>query len=100
MRNSGRGEMRATRSFRLGGGAWFEKRAIAAVCVAQNGRREPLASARLQHLLADRADACSFGDDGLERVRLPGGLQHQLAAEREAEAADPLRDRRPAAARR
>ncbi len=48
-------------------------------------------SARLQHLLADRANARSFGDDGLERIRLPGGLQHELASERAAEAADPLR---------
>src|SRR4030095_4116358 len=49
----------------------------------------PLDRAWFQHLLADRADAGTFGDDGFESIRLPGGLKHQLAAEREAEAADP-----------
>ncbi len=33
---------RATRSFRLGGGVWFEKTAIAAICVAQNGAESHL----------------------------------------------------------
>ena len=47
--------------------------------------------ARAGELVANRAAARSLGDDRLQLRRLGGRLDHHLAADREADAADPLR---------
>src|SRR5215211_651294 len=52
------------------------------------GHRQPLSRSRFLQMLADRAHAGALGNDCPERVRLRCGLQEQLAAERETEAAD------------
>ena len=84
-------------SVRFGGGAVLEKRAVPAVTNrnpgAFNTRSKPWNSSSL---LAELARARALGDDGGELVGLGCGLEHQLAADGEAEAADPARvDVRP-----
>ena len=80
--------MRSTTSFRLGGGASSENTAVAAVMLPQNGTASiPLHGARR---LAHGSNPRALGDDRLERVRLGGGLEHQLAADREPDSADAI----------
>ena len=49
---------------------------------------ERLGEARVEQGLANGADAGAFGDDGLQRLGLGGRLEQELAANREADAAD------------
>ena len=72
----------------VAGGRWLVKRAVAAVAT-------PLPSTSCQSSgvredVAHGAAACALGDDRLERRRLGRLLDHHLAADREADAADAL----------
>ena len=84
-------------SVRFGGGAVLEKTAVPTVTTRKPGAFEhALEPVELLQLLAELTRAGTFGDDGGELVGLGCGLEHQLAADREAEAADLARlDVRP-----
>lgn len=52
------------------------------------GEREPALGAAL-HVFANGAEACAFGDDRAESLVRGGGLEHHLAADGEADPANP-----------
>ena len=68
------------------------KIAVAAVIPAPD--RIPSTSTGVRDVVADRLPARALGDDRLERVRVRGGVDQHLTADREPDRADPARDRR------
>ena len=74
--------------FRLGGGVVLVKIAVAAV-IPEPDR---IPSTRPAFAMSSRIDwpLAALGDDRLERVRVRGGVDQHLAADREADPADPV----------
>ena len=85
MRNIGRGAIRLIRSFRLGGGGWLEKIDRPERRSRPGRQPKPPLDARQFEGFSNRADACPFGDDSLEVIRLGRGLDQHLAPDREPE---------------
>ncbi len=81
--------MRPTRLFRFGGAAWLEKSIVPAVITSEVGI-SPHLPLPAGEVLAERAGAGAVGDDRLEAVRFGCGLEECLAADGEADAADPV----------
>ena len=93
MNMTGRGAMRSTRSLRLAGGVSFVRTVSAPVLTAVPAAFSSFSGRRPRDLhLVDRvavgAGAGALGDDGLELIGLGRGLEHQLAADRQADPAD------------
>ena len=93
MKKTGVGEIRALRSLRLGGGRPSENRLVSGSQRGIGRQSEPLVAGADCHVeeLPDRALARAFGDDGVEPVGPCGGLEHHLAADREADTSDSTR---------
>ena len=74
--------------FRLGGrqGAREDRGCRANRAAGQ----DPLDETGVRDVVADRLAARALGDDRLERVRVCGGVDQHLAADREADPADPV----------
>ena len=92
MRKKGVGAIRRARSSRLAGGVELEKSATAGVttaCAIVASMR--LARVRDRQALAERPDASALRDERGQPVRLGRRLHHHLAADREADPADPFR---------
>src|SRR3954454_24198504 len=90
MKNTGRGAIRLTRLFRFGGAAWLEKSNRSRGDHERSRDLAPLAGAGPDEVLAKRAGAGAVGDDRPETVGFGGGLEERLAADGEADAADPV----------
>ena len=83
--------MRETRIRRFGGGAVFEKTAVAAVVVAHTGAASQISGAdassasRIERMPAPSETTALRASDSA------AGLEEQLASDREADAANPVR---------